>query len=269
MGARSCCTRAPMKRTLCTLNANGLRAAETKGFSAWLERHAPDLLCLQELRALPSQVPDGVRSPAGYNSRWLCAEKKGYSGVAVYSREAADGYAEGCGLGWADREGRVLRADLGELVLVSVYVPSGSSSDERQARKFEFLAHLEEHLAPLLDLDRPVAVCGDVNIAHTELDIWSPKTNAKNSGFLPEERAWLGGLLEAGWVDVLREQHPGVAGLYSWWSNRGQARAKDRGWRIDQVLGNAAFAERVTGAWIEKDAGLSDHAPVWVEFEGD
>ncbi len=258
-----------MKRTLCTLNANGLRAADKRGFSDWLERKQPDVLCLQELRALPEQVKDHVRSPPGYNTRWLNAEKKGYSGVAVFARDAADAYHEGCGLDWADSEGRVLRADFPDWTVVSTYVPSGSSSEERQAKKFAFLEHFPTYAKELLALDRPVAICGDVNIAHSELDIWAPKRNEKNSGFLPEEREWLTGFLDAGWTDVFRAQNGDAPGLYSWWSNRGQAREKDRGWRLDYVLANPAFTERVTGSWIEKEAGLSDHAPVWVEFETD
>ena len=256
-----------MKRTLCTLNANGLRAAAKRDFAAWLERRKPDVLCLQEVRARPEQVPDALRSPAGYSARWLCAEKKGYSGVALYSREPADRYFEGCGIEWADTEGRVLRGDFGPETIVCTYVPSGSSSEERQAQKFRFLDEFPEYTRALLELDRPVALCGDINIAHTELDIHNPKGNAKNSGFLPEERAWFTSLLEQGWVDVLRVAHPGEAGLYSWWSARGRAREKDLGWRIDYILMNRRFAERVTKAWIEKDAGLSDHAPVWVEYE--
>ena len=256
-----------MTRTLCTLNVNGLRAAAKRGFGDWLARKQPDVLCLQEVRARPEQVSDELRSPAGYRSRWLWAEKRGYSGVALYSREAADAYLPGCGIDWADREGRVLRGDFGDEVIVSTYVPSGSSSEERQALKFSFLDAFPRFTKKLLKLDRPVALCGDVNIAHTELDIHAPKRNEKNSGFLPEERAWLTKLLRQGWVDVLRAQHPDEPGLYSWWSNRGQARAKDLGWRIDYVLMNPAFAERVTRAWIDKEAGLSDHAPVWVEYE--
>ena len=256
-----------MTRTLCTLNVNGLRAAAKRGFGDWLARKRPDVLCLQEVRARPEQVSDELRSPAGYSTRWLWAEKRGYSGVALYSREAADAYLPGCGIDWADREGRVLRGDFGDEVIVSTYVPSGSSSEERQALKFSFLDAFPRFTKKLLKLDRPVALCGDVNIAHTELDIHAPKRNEKNSGFLPEERAWLTKLLRQGWVDVLRAQHPDEPGLYSWWSNRGQARAKDLGWRIDYVLMNPAFAERVTRAWIDKEAGLSDHAPVWVEYE--
>jgi len=256
-----------MSRTLCTLNVNGLRAAAKRGFGDWLARKRPDVLCLQEVRARPEQVSDELRSPAGYSTKWLWAEKRGYSGVALYSREAADAYLPGCGIDWADREGRVLRGDFGDEVIVSTYVPSGSSSEERQALKFSFLDAFPRFTKKLLKLDRPVALCGDVNIAHTELDIHAPKRNEKNSGFLPEERAWLTKLLRQGWVDVLRAQHPDEPGLYSWWSNRGQARAKDLGWRIDYVLMNPAFAERVTRAWIDKEAGLSDHAPVWVEYE--
>ena len=256
-----------MSRTLCTLNVNGLRAAAKRGFGDWLARKRPDVLCLQEVRARPEQVSDELRSPAGYSTKWLWAEKRGYSGVALYSREAADAYLPGCGIDWADREGRVLRGDFGDEVIVSTYVPSGSSSEERQALKFSFLDAFPRFTRKLLKLDRPVALCGDVNIAHTELDIHAPKRNEKNSGFLPEERAWLTKLLRQGWVDVLRAQHPDEPGLYSWWSNSGQARAKDLGWRIDYVLMNPAFAERVTRAWIDKEAGLSDHAPVWVEYE--
>lgn len=252
--------------TLCSLNLNGIRAAEKRGFSRWLRRRAPDLLCLQELRAHQEQVPDKLACPEGYNTRWNSAQRKGYSGVAVYTRTSADRYASGSGLDWGDAEGRVLRADLEDLTIVSLYVPSGSNSAERQEKKFEYLDHLLGFTRKLVRGNRPVAICGDINIAHTELDIHNPVGNRKNSGFLPEERAWFGRLLRQGWVDVLREHHPDEAGLYSWWSNRGQARQKDRGWRIDYVLANRALAGRVEEAWIEKRAGLSDHAPVWIRF---
>jgi exodeoxyribonuclease-3 len=255
--------------TLCTLNLNGVRAAEKRGFSRWLKRTAPDLLCLQEIRAWPDQVPAEIVAPAGYSTRWLCAEKKGYAGVGLYSKPAVDAYVVGSGLEWGDAEARVLRADVGDVSIVSLYIPSGSSSPERLALKYEFLDHIFAYTRKLLKSGRPVAICGDLNIAHTEIDIHNPKGNAKNSGFLPEERAWFTKLLRQGWVDVVRAQHPDEAGLYSWWSNRGQARAKDRGWRLDYVLASPALAERATRSWIEKKADLSDHAPVWVEFEGD
>ena len=187
-----------MSFTLCTLNCNGIRSAQKRGFAAWLKRRRPDLLCLQEVRAWPDQVPPELRSPAGYNARWVNADKKGYAGVALYSRTPADRYAAGSGLDWGDAEGRVLRADFGELTVVSVYVPSGSSSPERQEAKYAWLDHFEEFGRELLAEDRPVALCGDVNIAHTPLDIHAPKRNEKNSGFLPEERAWLSAFLEQG-----------------------------------------------------------------------
>jgi len=257
---------APMSFTLCSLNLNGIRSAGRRGFSEWLERTRPDLLALQELRAWPEQVPADLRAPAGYSSRWLCAEKKGYSGVGLYSRPPVDRYAPGVGLAWADAEGRVLRADLGELSVISAYVPSGSNSEERQVRKMAFLDHLREFADALLAEGRPAVICGDLNIAPTALDIHAPKRNEKNSGFLPEEREWFARLLESGWVDVPRRLRPDEVGMYSWWSNRGRAREKDLGWRIDHMLTTPGLAELAEDAWIEKDAGLSDHAPVWVRF---
>ena len=258
-----------MSRTLCTLNANGLRASAKRGFGDWLARKRPDVLCLQEVRAQPDQVQDELRSPAGYNTRWLCAEKKGYSGVALYSREAADAYHEGCGITWADREGRVLRGDFGREIIVSTYVPSGSSSEERLAQKFKFLKAFPRYTAALLELDRPVALCGDVNIAHTELDIHAPKRNEKNSGFLPEERAWLDRLFDdVGWVDAFRlvNQEPEQ---YTWWSNRGQAWAKNVGWRIDYQIVTPGLAPRVRKAAIYTAARFSDHAPLIMDYEGE
>ena len=256
-----------MTATLCTINLNGIRSADRRGFSRWLKKHAPDYLCLQELRAGEGDVDDSLRSPAGWNSRWLCASKKGYSGVALYSRRAAERYRDGHGFDHCADEGRAVRGDFGGVSVVSLYVPSGSSSPARQEVKLAFLERLLERTGELAVEGAPIALCGDFNIAHTALDIARPKQNEKNSGFLPEERAWFDRLLAQGWVDCLRTQHPGVPGLYSWWSNRGRAREKDVGWRIDYVLASPALAPRVRRAWIEKKAGLSDHAPVWVEIE--
>ncbi len=254
--------------TLASLNLNGIRAAEKRGFTKWLGKTQPDMLCLQEMRARPEQVDDELRYPKGYSGRWECAEKKGYSGVSLMSRFAADCYDVGMGLDWGDSEARCLRADFEDLSVISAYIPSGSSGDERQTMKYEFLDHFAKYMKKLLKEDRPIAVCGDFNIAHEEVDIHNPRGNAKNSGFLPEERAWFTKLLKQGWVDVVRQQLPDEVGLYSWWSNRGQARALDRGWRIDYVLASPSLARLAKRAWIEKDAGLSDHAPVWVEFSG-
>lgn len=251
--------------TIATLNVNGLRSAADKGFVRWLRRRQPDLLCLQELRAHPDQVPEKVRSPEGWSARWSVPERKGYSGVALYSRDPADRYVEGLGLDWADAEARCLRADFDELTVLCLYVPSGARG-RRQPEKDAFLDHLDEHLGAVLAEGRPTILCGDLNIAHTEIDIHNPSGNRKSSGFLPAERAWFTRLLEAGWVDVLRALHPGEPGFYSWWSNMGRARELDRGWRLDYVLATPDLAERATKAWIDKKAGLSDHAPVLVEF---
>jgi exodeoxyribonuclease-3 len=256
-----------MARTLCTLNLNGIRSAERRGFSRWLAKKAPDYLCLQELRAGTGDVEDDLRSPAGYNTRWLCATKKGYSGVALYSRGTPERYRDGHGFDLCSDEGRATRADFGDLSIVSLYVPSGSSSPERQAVKFAFLERLIEWTGELAAEGKPIALCGDFNIAHTALDIARPRQNEKNSGFLPEERAWFDRLLAQGWVDCLRAQHPDVPGLYSWWSNRGRARENDVGWRIDYVLATPSLASRVRAASIDKKAGLSDHAPVIVTID--
>ena len=258
--------RKPETFTVASLNLNGIRSAERRGFTKWLKKNQPDHLLMQEVRATPDQVPDEVRSPVGYNCRWECAEKKGYAGTAIYTRSMPDTWTAGLGLEWADSEGRAIRADMEDLSLVSLYLPSGSSSEERQERKFAFMDHAMSWLAGLLEEGRPMIVCGDWNIAHTEADIWNPKGNKKNSGFLPEEREWFSEVLKLGWRDVFREAHPDEAGLYSWWSNRGRAREQDKGWRLDYVLTTPDLAERVQSAHIDKKAGLSDHAPVVVEF---
>jgi len=252
-----------------SLNCNGLRSAADKGWLEWLQRRRPDVLCMQEVRAQPAQLPDACACPVGYNTRWLPAEKKGYSGVATYSRLAADRHVEGSGLGWSDSEGRVLRSEFGPLVVVNAYVPSGTSGEERQTAKYAWLDHFLGIAARLLAEQRPALLCGDFNIAHTELDIHAPRRNEKNSGFLPEERAWFSRLLELGWCDVLRRLNPQVPGLYSWWSARGRARENDLGWRLDYVLASPALAERALAAGIDREAGLSDHAPVWVRFRAE
>ncbi len=255
--------------TLATLNCCGIRSAGRRGLLRWLQRARPDVLCLQEVRAWPADVPPELRCPPGYNSRWHVPGRKGYSGVATYSRPAPDRHAHGTGLSWSDEEARALRSDFGGLSVVNLYLPSGSSSPDRQILKFEALEHLLEFTGALRDeaaAGRQVVLCGDFNVAHTELDIRNARGNERNSGFLPAERQWFTRLLQQGWTDVLRSLHPGVPDLYSWWSNRGRARQNDVGWRIDYVLADPAAAARARRAWIEKRAGLSDHAPVCVTF---
>jgi exodeoxyribonuclease III len=256
-----------MTRTLCTLNLNGIRSADKRGFSKWLARSKPDILCVQELRATHHDVEDHLRSPEGYNARWSSAAKKGYAGVGLYTRHAPDRYVVGTTFDHCRDEGRVLRADFDDISVISLYVPSGSSSEERLRIKLQYLDCLLPWMEELLRENRPIAVCGDINIAHTPIDLARPKQNVKNSGFLPEERAWFTQMLALGWIDTVRAHNPEKAGLYSFWSNRGQARQKDIGWRLDYVLTSPAMHARTKRAWIEPKAKLSDHAPVWVEMD--
>ncbi len=254
--------------TLATLNLNGLRSAVRKGFHDWRKRSRADVICLQELRMNREQVAamPGHAPPRGWTVVQADAEKKGYAGTAVWTRLPVRGHAVGCGIERADREGRMVRVDLDEATVVSLYVPSGSSGPERQAWKEAFLERFLDVSRELLELGRPVALCGDINIAHREIDIHNPRGNAKNSGFLPHERAWVDRLLAQGWVDLFRHLHP-EAREYSWWSNRGRARELDRGWRIDAILVTPDLAERAEDCWIVgRTPRLSDHAPVMARF---
>lgn len=248
-----------------TWNVNGLRAATSKGFYDHVEAVAPDILLLQEVRASVRQLGENA-APSGWHVLWHPAERPGYAGVAIWSREPAEVLETG--LGAADPEGRVLRARIGGVQVVSLYLPSGSSGEERQAYKEGFMERLAAWMQPLSTLEEPVIIGGDWNIAPTAEDLFNPVGNKKNSGFLPQERAWFAEVLEAGWSDLFRlHRGPGV-GPWSWWSNRGQARALDRGWRIDHLLGNAAATARLKGASIRREGGMdtSDHAPVSVDL---
>ncbi len=247
-----------------TLNLNGLRSAERRGFKSWLAKSKPDVLCLQEVRCAADVAPPNLWKPRGWKVAWNPAEKKGYSGTGVWTRHPSAAFSIGTGHARGDLEGRVVGAHLDGIDVYSCYLPSGSSGPDRQAWKMEFLDHVFPWLQARLASGRPTIVCGDLNIAHRPIDLKNWRSNQKNSGFLPEERAWMDQVLSTGWRDLWREVHPEKA-EYSWWSNRGQARAKDVGWRIDYVL--ATPGVRVTDARIEKEADLSDHAPVsaWVD----
>lgn len=248
-----------------TWNVNGLRAALRKGFADHLERLGPDVLLLQEIRVTPDQLPATWRAPEGWYVLWHPAEKAGYAGTAVWSRHPIE--EVGRGLDGDDPEGRVLTVRTGGVEVVSVYLPSGSSGPERQAAKEVWMAQFADWMAARVDDGVQRWVGGDLNIAHTAHDIWNAKGNEGNSGFLPHERAWFTALLGQGWLDALRDTAGDVQGPYSWWSNRGQARAKDRGWRIDYLLANRAAAGAFRSASVDRAAGLacSDHAPVTVE----
>lgn len=252
-----------------TWNVNGLRAALRKGFEDWVEVQAPDVLMLQEVRALPEQLPATWRAPEGWHVTWHPAEKKGYSGVATLTRGPHEVIGRGLP-GQDDPEGRVLQVRWQGVRLVNVYLPSGSSGEARQAEKERWMEDFMPFAAELARLDEPVILVGDLNIAHTVNDIWNPGGNKKNSGFLPHERDWFTRLLATGWIDAFRREFGDVKGPYTWWSTRGRARAEDRGWRIDYALCNPAMAARVRGVTVDRAAGIaiSDHAPVTLRTEG-
>ncbi len=253
-----------------TFNVNGLRSALKKGFAHWLDAARPDVLCLQEVRwhEAEAQVREDLLEPLGYRDYWRHAERPGYSGVALWARREPDRVAADLGVDEFDGEGRLLVADFGRLRVASVYVPSGSSSEERQATKFRFLDHFAGWLESQRKRRRPVVVCGDLNVAHTERDLENWRGNRNHSGFLPEERAWLTRVLESGWVDTWRSLHPDESRSgYTWWSNRGRAREKNVGWRIDYQLATPSAARQARDAWVHgREPRLSDHAPLTVEY---
>lgn len=249
-----------------TLNLNGIRSATSKGLYEWLAGQHADIVCLQELKAQAADMTAQMLAPAGYHGFHHYAEKKGYSGVGIYCKRAPDKVIEGLGIPEFDAEGRYLEVQFGSLSVVSLYLPSGSSGEERQAVKFKFLDAFMPHLMALKHSGRDVIVCGDWNIAHTEKDLKNWKGNKKNSGFLPEERAWLTTLFdEVGFVDVFRQLHPELE-AYTWWSNRGQAWAKDVGWRIDYQIATPGIAARAKSAAIYKAQRFSDHAPLTIDY---
>ncbi|MGJ8635598.1 MAG: exodeoxyribonuclease III [Phycisphaerales bacterium] len=252
---------------IATWNVNGLRAALRKGLPEHLDRIDPNVLLMQEVRALPEQLPDEWQDPEGWDCLWHPAEKKGYSGTAIWSRDGLKEVERGAGED--DSEGRVIVGKVGKLRVVSVYLPSGSSGDHRQAEKDRWLKFFHAWAEPMLKSKIPTVLGGDLNIAHTERDIFHWKSNQKTSGFLPHEREWMGDLIDAGWSDVVREVSGDVDGPYSWWSNRGQARALDRGWRIDYLLMNKAARSKMTNCFIDRQSGMevSDHAMVVADMD--
>jgi exodeoxyribonuclease III len=250
-----------------TINLNGIRSATAKGFFTWLSRNKADVACMQEVKAHETDLPSAIRVPRNYLSHFHCARKKGYSGVALYSRTAPDRVECGFGSAEFDAEGRVIQADYGDLSVISAYLPSGSSSDERQQAKFRFLAEFLPYLERLRRSGREYIVCGDWNIAHKEIDLRNWRSNRKNSGFLPEERAWLTDVFDrVGFVDVFRrlDARPDQ---YTWWSNRGQAWAKNVGWRIDYQIATPGIAAKAQRAAIYVAARFSDHAPLTIDYD--
>jgi exodeoxyribonuclease-3 len=250
-----------------TLNVNGIRSAARKGFFDWLSKQQADVVCLQETKAQADQIADPLYWPEGFKSYYLDAEKKGYSGVAIYARREPDDVIQG--LGWADMdaEGRYLEARFGNLSVVSLYLPSGSSSEQRQAVKFSFLDRFTPSLNECAKSGRDYVLCGDWNIAHKAIDLKNWRSNQKNSGFLPEERAWMDDLFgPQRWVDAFRAVNE-EAEQYTWWSNRGQAWAKNVGWRIDYQVVSPGLKDTIRAAAIYKDERFSDHAPLTIDYD--
>lgn len=249
-----------------TLNLNGIRSAAGKGFFEWLEQQDADIVCLQELKAQAPDMTGQMHNPPDYHAYYHYAEKRGYSGVGIYCREQPQNIIAGLGIEEFDAEGRYLRADFADFSVVSLYLPSGSSGEERQEVKFKFMAAFMPHLRELRASGREVLICGDWNIAHKEIDLKNWRGNQKNSGFLPEERAWLSEIFDkVGFVDVFRLVHPDHV-AYTWWSNRGQAWAKNVGWRIDYQIATPGFAARAQAVDIYKSQRFSDHAPLIVDY---
>lgn len=256
---------------LTSLNLNGIRSASSKGLQAWVEKIDPDCICVQEVKAQAADVQGQFEQIGARKAYFHFAEKKGYSGVGIYAKQIPSDVIAGFGSAEFDTEGRYveLRFDgLGvKRSIISCYFPSGSSGEERQQAKFRFLAEMYPHLKRLQS-ERDFIVCSDVNIAHQQIDLKNWKSNQKNSGFLPEERAWMSQLLTTGGlVDVYRQLHPDATDeAYTWWSNRGQAYSKNVGWRLDYQLATPKLAATAQSVHIYKGEKFSDHAPVTVEY---
>ena len=249
-----------------TYNVNGIRSALSKNFSDWLKACDADIVCMQEIKANPEQFDVTIFEKLGYKHYWYPAEKKGYSGVAILSKTEPDKVEYGCGIAKYDAEGRVLRADYGDVSVMSVYMPSGSSGEERQAFKMVWLEDFQNYIDKLKKKRTKLIISGDYNICHKPIDIHNPVSNANSSGFLPEEREWIDNFMKTGFTDSFRhfnkEPHQ-----YSWWSFRANSRAKNLGWRIDYNLVSSNLEKSLKRAAILPEAKHSDHCPVLLELD--
>lgn len=248
-----------------TYNVNGIRAAMSKKFIDWMKQTDPDVLCVQEIKASPDQVGVFEFEEMGYHHYWYPAQKKGYSGVAIFSKTKPLNVEYGCGIKHYDDEGRVLRADFENVSVMSVYHPSGSSGDERQAFKMQWLTDYQNYINELKKSKPNLILSGDFNICHKAIDIHNPISNAKTSGFLPEEREWMEQFIQSGFIDTFRHFNKDPH-HYSWWSYRANSRAKNLGWRIDYNLASKSLENRLKNAIIMPDAMHSDHCPVLLEI---
>ena len=252
-----------------TANVNGIRSAAKKGFIEWLTNTQADFVCLQEIKAQLDDLSQDLIAPKHYMSYFHCAQKKGYSGTGIYSKHQPDQVVSGFGIAEFDDEGRYTALRFGNLWVISVYFPSGSSSEDRQAAKFRFLDVFLPHLQNLRQQGFEIALCGDINIAHQQIDLKNWKGNIKNSGFLPEERAWMTHLFDVeGFVDVYRQIDPlATDTCYTWWSQRGQAYNNNVGWRIDYHIATAGLAKFAKQQQIYKEQRFSDHAPLIIDYD--
>ncbi|PZP55414.1 MAG: exodeoxyribonuclease III [Azospira oryzae] len=254
-----------------TLNLNGIRSAAAKGFFEWMPRQRAQVVCVQELKALAADLTAEMMRPDRMRGYFHFSQRRGYSGVGIYCKQAPERIVEGLGIADIDAEGRYLEARYDGLSIVSLYVPSGSAGPERQAVKFSFMERFFPVLKKLAGSGRECIVCGDINIAHKEIDLKNWRSNQKNSGFLPEERAWLTRVFdELGFVDVYRRLYPDATGeAYTWWSNRGRAWEKNVGWRIDYQIATPKLAQLARRAFVYKERRFSDHAPLIVDYDVD
>ena len=250
-----------------TVNLNGIRSAFSKGFFEWLQTQHADIICLQEIRIMHEQLTEKMINPGELNSAFEFAEKRGYSGVGMFFRKYPDRIQKGIGCSDIDREGRFIQADFGKLSVVSLYLPSGTSGEERQDFKYKTMDYFEKWLLYAQNSDREFIICGDWNIAHKEIDLKNWKSNQKNSGFLPAEREWMSKIFgELGFVDVFRKLNQN-AEQYTWWSNRGRSWEKNVGWRIDYQVATPNVASKAKGESIFMDQRFSDHAPLIIDYD--
>ncbi|MCA3002695.1 MAG: exodeoxyribonuclease III [Rhodocyclaceae bacterium] len=250
-----------------SVNVNGIRSATSKGIIKWLKTQKPDVVCLQEIKALESDIPEEVLRWKHMHAFYHPAEKKGYAGVAVFSKREPDKIIIGTGIKWIDAEGRYLEVQFGDLSVVSLYVPSGSASEEAQAKKFRFMDAFMPYLKKLKQSGRESIIVGDWNIAHKEIDLKNWRGNKKNSGFLPEEREWLTTLFDkVGYIDTFRTLND-KPDQYTWWSNRGNARENNVGWRIDYHICTPGISAKATKTSVYTKAWFSDHAPLTIDYD--
>jgi exodeoxyribonuclease-3 len=255
-----------MKKVI-SYNVNGIRAALSKGFADWLKTENPDIVCIQETKAQPEQIESELFEKLGYKYYWFSAQKKGYSGVGILTKTEPDNMVYGMNIKKYDDEGRFLRADFGEVSVISVYHPSGSSGDERQAFKMQWLSDFTDYIQELKNHRKKLIISGDYNICRLWIDIHNPLKQEDLSGFLPEERNWFQSFIDLGFTDSFRKIYPEKKDQYSWWSYRGGARLQNKGWRIDYHITNIEFSDSIKDAFILPGVKHSDHCPVGIVID--